>query len=136
MPSTKPPGYCGEEFTSPMTKQEVSERFQIPIAILDEYESWNLCDSVRQVMEAWQYDDRDIERLSLIMTLHDIGFAKEEIFSYMKLYLAGRDTRAERLALLNKRRLASLDEIHFREMQLARLDYLRYEIQKDKKKKG
>ena len=111
-----------------MTKQEVSERFQIPIAILDEYESWNLCDSVRQVMEAWQYDDRDIERLSLIMTLHDIGFAKEEIFSYMKLYLAGRDTRAERLALL--------DEIHFKEMQLARLDYLRYEIQKDKKKKG
>ena len=54
----------------------------------------------------------------------------------MKLYLAGRDTRAERLVLLNKRRLASLDEIHFKEMQLARLDYLRYEIQKDKKKKG
>ena len=119
-----------------MTKQEVSERFQIPIAILDEYESWNLCNPVRQVMEAWQYDDRDIEWLSLIMTLHDIGFAKEEIFSYMTLYLAGRDTRAERLALLNKRCLASLDEIHFREMQLARLDYLRYEIQKDNKKKG
>lgn len=119
-----------------MTKEEVAERFKIPIAVLEEYESWNLCDSVKQVMEAWQYDDRDIERLSLIMTLHDIGFAKEEIFAYMKLYLAGRDTRAERLALLNKRRLASLDEIHFKEMQLARLDYLRYEIQKDKKKKG
>lgn len=119
-----------------MTKQEVEERFQIPAAILEEYESWNLCDSVKQVMQAWQYDDRDIERLSLVMTLHDIGFSKEEIFEYMRLYLAKEDTEKQRLAMLDKRRIHSLNEIHFREMQLDRLDYLRYEIQKNKKRKG
>lgn len=116
-----------------MTKQEVSERFQIPVSILDEYESWGLCDSVKQVMEVWQYDDQDIERLSLIMTLHDIGFSNQEILAYMRLYLSGKDTQAERLAMLERRRSDFLDEIHLKEMQLDRLDYLRYEIKKNRK---
>lgn len=54
-----------------MTIDEVSERYQIPIEILREYEGWGLCgaDSV-----SWQCEKQDLERLSLIMTLHDIGF--------------------------------------------------------------
>lgn len=40
-----------------------------------------------------------------------------------------------RLAKLNARRNAMLDEIHFREKQLDRLNYLRYEIQKATQKK-
>ena len=119
-----------------MTKKEIEERFQIPAAILEEYAGWNLCDSVGQVMDAWQYDDRDIERLSLIMTLHDIGFTKEETFEYMRLYLSERNTEKERLAMLNRRRSDSLDEIHFKEKQLDRLDYRRYDIQNNKDKKG
>lgn len=39
-------------------------------------------------------------------------------------------TEPGRLAILNARRNAMLDEIHFREKQLERLNYLRYEIQK------
>ena len=39
-------------------------------------------------------------------------------------------TESGRLAILNARRNAVLDEIHFREKQLDRLNYLRYEIQK------
>ena len=115
-----------------MTKQEVAERYLIPAAVLEEYESWNLCDCIGQVIKAWQYDDRDIERLSLIMTLHDIGFSKEEISRYMRLYLSEKDTDSQRLSMLEKRRAASLAEIHWKEMQLDRLDYLRYEIQKNK----
>ena len=50
-----------------MTVQEASERYNIPIKILNEYESWGLCDAVRKVMGAWQYDEEDIKRLSMIM---------------------------------------------------------------------
>lgn len=57
-----------------MTIQEASERYQIPMHILREYEHWGLCGAVKKVMGAWQYDDTDLERLSTIMTLHDIGF--------------------------------------------------------------
>jgi len=116
-----------------MTKQEASEKYQIPISILDEYEKWNLCDSVEKVMGAWQYDDRDIERLSVIMTLHNIGFCQSEISDYMNLLLSDRDTNSERLAMLNQKRSAELDEIHFKEAQLEQIDYLRHQINKHKK---
>lgn len=116
-----------------MTIREASERYQIPLHILKEYESWGLCGAVKKVMGAWQYDDEDLERLSLIMSLHDIGFTGQEVETYMRLLLERRDGDRGRLRMLNQKRSAALDEIHFRERQLQRLDYLRYEIQKNRK---
>ena len=116
-----------------MTIDEASTRYNIPLDILHEYESWGLCGAVKKVMGAWQYDDQDIERLSMIMTLHDIGFLNDEVESYMRLLLEGESTEAQRLAMLNRRRSATLDEIHFREMQLDRMDYLRHKIRESNK---
>ena len=110
-----------------MTMQEASERYHIPMHILQEYQRWGLCGAVKNVMSDWQYDDADLERLSIIMTLHDIGFTTEEVEAYMRL-LEQRHTEGERLAMLEEKRSAALDEIHFREKQLERLDYLRHEI--------
>ena len=70
-----------------MTIDEASERYHIPLEILHEYERWGLCGAVKKVMGSWQYDDTDLERLSMIMTLHDIGFENTEIETYMKLLL-------------------------------------------------
>lgn len=114
-----------------MTIQEASEKYNIPIKILREYERWGLCGEVKKVMGAWRYDDSDIERLSVIMTLHDVGFTSEEIEKYMTLLLQGESSEKERLKMLGDRRHATLDEIHFKEKQLDRLDYLRFEIQKE-----
>lgn len=113
-----------------MTIQEASERYRIPIDILKEYESWGLCSAVKKVMGIWQYDDEDIQRLSTIMTLHDAGFSNEEVENYMRLLLEGENTEQERLAMLSRHRNSTLDEIHFKQAQLDRLDYLRYKIQK------
>lgn len=44
--------------------------------------------------------------------------------------MQGEATEPGRLAILNARRNAMLYEIHFREKQLDRLNYLRYEIEK------
>ena len=112
-----------------MTIEEASERYNIPMEVLREYEGWGLCGSVKKVMGAWQYDDQDIERLSMILTLHDIGFSSNEVESYMRLLLEGDITSRQRLEMLNRKRSATLDEIHFREMQLERVDYLRHKIQ-------
>lgn len=116
-----------------MTMREASERYKIPLKILKEYEKWELCGAVKKVMGAWQYDDQDIERLSMIMTLHDIGFNSSEVETYMRLALEGAYTEPERIAMLNKRRGETLDEIHFKEKQIANMDYLRYEMQKSKR---
>ena len=77
-------------------------------------------------MGSWQYDETDIERLSLIMMLYGLDFTVEEIKKYMKLSL-GKNER-EWLKLLNKKRKGILDEVHLKEKQLSRIDYLRYEM--------
>ena len=116
-----------------MTINEASERYKIPIKILQEYESWGLCGEVKKVMGSWHYDESDIERLSTIMTLHDIGFTNDEVKKYMQLLLKGKSTEKERLKMLGEKRNGTLDEIHFKEKQLDRFDYLRFEIQKGNK---
>lgn len=113
-----------------MTIYEASERYNIPIEILKLYESWNLCGVVKDVMDEWQYDDTDLERLSLIMALHDIGFSNNEIESYMRLLLEDNQSDISRLKILDKKRDDVLRDIHIREKQLQRLDYLRYHIRK------
>lgn len=113
-----------------MTIYEASEKYNIPIKILQEYESWELCGEAKKVMGSWRYDDSDIERLSTIMTLHDIGFTNDEVEKYMRLLLQGKSTEKERLKMLGDKRDGTLDEIHFKEKQLSRLDYLRFEIQR------
>ncbi|MCI9174477.1 MAG: MerR family transcriptional regulator [Lachnospiraceae bacterium] len=117
-----------------MTMQEASKRYMIPLKILKEYEKWELCGAVKKVMGEWQYDDQDIERLGMIMTLHDIGFNSSEVETYMRLTLEGNHTEPERIAMLNRIRGKTLDEIHFKEKQIAHMDYLRHEMQKKKEK--
>lgn len=116
-----------------MTIEEASERYNIPIKILQEYESWGLCGAVKKVMGAWQYDDEDICRLSTIMTLHDAGFSNDEVETYMRLMTDGKDTQQERLNIIMRHRDSTLDEIHFKQAQLDRLDYIRYKIIKSAK---
>lgn len=118
-----------------MTMKEASERYKIPINILEDYESWGLCDEVKKVMGSWHYDESDIERLSTIMTLHDIGFNNDEVERYMRLLLEGKSTEKERMKMLNEKRNGTLDEIHFKEQQLDRLDYLRFELKQGDLKK-
>lgn len=113
-----------------MTMDEASRQYRIPIKILREYEAWGLCGAVKKVMGAWQYDDTDIERLSTIMTLHDIGFTSREVETYMRLLVEQGGSDRARLRMLDEKRRAALDDIHFRERQLERLDYLRHELRK------
>ena len=111
-----------------MTKEEASKRYQIPMKILDAYERWGLRGTIKRVLGAWQYDDQDLERLSTIMALHDMGFTADEVESYMRLLLSDTDTARERMRMLEKRRDQALDEIHLKEKQLQRLDYLRHQM--------
>lgn len=115
-----------------MTIKEASEVYCIPIKILKEYEQMNLCGTVKRVMGKWQYDKQDLERLSMIMTLHEVGFSTKDIDEYMKLLLSG-EKEEDCLKMLNQKRKSTLDKIHFYEKQISNLDYLRHEIQCERK---
>lgn len=111
-----------------MTIDEVSERYRIPLQVLREYERWGLCSAAKTVIEAWRYDDSDIERLGIIMTLHDVGFDNDEVEKYMRLLVSPQDTAQARLHMLNVLRDKLMKKIHAKQQCLDRLDYLRYEI--------
>ena len=40
-----------------MTIDEAGTCYNISLDILREYEGWGLCNAVKKVMGAWQYDD-------------------------------------------------------------------------------
>ena len=98
-----------------MTIKEVNERYKIPIRMLQEYESWGLFKGIEKVMGAWHYAESDIELLSTIITLYDIGFTNAEVKRYARLLLIGKSTEKERLKMLSEKRIRTLDEIHFEE---------------------
>ncbi len=102
-----------------MTIQEVSERCNIPMDILKEYDDTDL---------------EDLERLNLIISLYNMGFEIPEVKSYIKL-LGQKGTETQRMQMLNKKRYSILDQIHSREKQLEQLDYLRYRIRRQQEAK-
>ena len=115
-----------------LTADEISERYQIPLKVLKKYEEWGLCRAVKMTMDEWRYDNQDLEYLSMIRALHDMGFTSLEVETYMKLLLAGDSTKWERMKMLNEKRSQALDEIHLKERQLERMDYLRNDIRNNK----
>ena len=89
-----------------MTQQEASEHYNIPVSVL--HERWGLCDAVKKVMGVWQYDDEDLEWLSIILTLHDIGFTTEEAETYMRLLLEQPESSQKRLRMMEEKRNKTL----------------------------
>lgn len=53
----------------------------------------------------------------------------------MRLVVAEDNTNEEQMQMLTRLRRKAMDEIHFKQKQLDRLDYLRYEIEKNTKHK-
>lgn len=111
-----------------MTAEEVQEKYHIPYKLLQEYHSWGMCNAVRIAMDDWQYTEKDLENLSMIMVLHDLEFEPETVELYMRLFIQGAKTKNQRMRILNRQREKTLDEIHLKERQLERMDYLRHEI--------
>lgn len=113
-----------------MKQEEISRRYKIPKEIIKEYDQWELCNQRDSQLNDNHYDEDDLITLRTIMTLQEIGFCKLEAKKYIKLLLEMKDTRSERLCLLEKHRIETLDTIHLKEKQLVKIDYLRFEILK------
>lgn len=113
-----------------MTIEEASKQYEIPAYIRKEYEQLDLCGKEQDKTGSWECDECDLEYLSLMVTLHQIGFEGTEVKEYIKLVFQGMGTKAERMKMLNRKRDDAMSKIHFCEEQIDLLDYLRYELQK------
>lgn len=100
-----------------MCRDEACLKYSIPEDIVTLFEKWS-AEKGRSIT----YTDDDIELLSLIITLDEIGFTGDEIRRYLD--------SDEKLSLLNERRDSLLRSIHDAELQLEKLDYLRFSADK------
>lgn len=76
-----------------MTRDEAERCCGIPEHILREYEQ------LRRPCGNDHYDEADIAAMSLLMTLHDIGFSAGEAQKYMRM-----DGHGQRMEMLERRR--------------------------------
>ena len=75
-----------------MKIKEVSEKYNVPMTALRYYEKAGLFNQVKRINGIREYDDSDIERLSLILTLKKAGVHIENILKYIQLDEQGQST--------------------------------------------
>ncbi len=108
-----------------MKREEICECYNLPEWIVNEYENYDF------LPKRTQYDENDLNQLSMMMTLYELDFDRNEIKQYMKLAAEGKDTSEQRIWMLKEKRNESLNEIHKKEEQLMKLDVLWHRIQKE-----
>lgn len=85
-------------------------------------------DDVERINGVREYCDRDIERLSLILSLKKIGLMDSEILDYIHLEALGDQTKRERVNLLKTHRQQLLDQVHQKQKSIDQIDCMIYEI--------
>lgn len=111
-----------------MKIKEVSQKYNVTETTLRYYEKVGLFDEVKRINSVREYEEKDIERLSLIMSLKKVGLHIEAILQYLKLTKVGKETANERVCILDKQRQELMDQIHKYQKNLDCLDYLIYEL--------
>lgn len=106
-----------------MTEEEITKLFCIPKCVIKKFKGAGLLKS-----EEGGYTDEDIQNLSTYITLMDIGFSQEESKEYMCLLLSKIDTKEKTLNMLNKKRESLLSQIHSKEKQIDKIDYLKHKL--------
>ncbi|MHC1681492.1 MAG: MerR family transcriptional regulator [Clostridiaceae bacterium] len=114
-----------------MKIREVSDKFNISITALRYYEKAGLFDDVKRVNGIREYEDKDIERLSMIITLKNVGFNIDSVLKYIELSKQGDISAKERAYMLKQHRCKLLDIIHDYQKNLDCLDFLIYKLIKE-----
>ena len=116
-----------------MRIKEVSDLFNIPITSLRYYEEKGLFDDVKRINGIRDYSDKDIKRLSLILSLKQTGLKIKEIATYIQCSETGKNNQEVCIAILEKQRKKLLDYMHQSNTSIDCIDYLIFKIEKNKR---
>lgn len=114
-----------------MTIKDISIQYNISMETLRYYEKVGLFDDVHKTNDIREYDDHDIERLSLILSLKNMGMSIESISRYVELDRLGKQSLEQRKQMLKLERIRLLDDIHHQQKQLDLLDYFLYQCKEE-----
>ena len=109
-----------------MTREEIAERYKVPISILKAYEEWVFAGKRQDAGSA--YGDEDVRCLGQMMCMLNLGFSIENIERYLRLQQSGVQAAPMCLQMLLKKRQELLEEIHGLEERIGCLDSMRQEL--------
>ena len=104
-----------------MKRQDMSDIYGISPSTLDYYESLNK-------VKKDEYNEEDIEKISLILSLQKLNFVQEDIDDFMHLNQLDEQTLFKRINILKRKRRQLLDDIHHKQKTLDDLDCLLYQL--------
>ena len=108
-----------------MNRQEVILNYGVPEETMCQYDA--MCHKTGDTAD---YTEGDIQCISRMIELRDMGVSSETAVQYMQME-KGEHTQQKKLQLLNRTREELLEGIHSREEQLIKLDYVRFQLQKE-----
>lgn len=111
-----------------MKIKEVSDKYNVAMSTLRYYEKVGLFNDVLRIHGIREYDDKDIQRLSLILSLKNMGFNIQGISRYIELEQLGEKTKNQRIQMLKCERVKLLDDIHKQQKCLDTLDCFLYQL--------
>lgn len=112
-----------------MDRKEVQAWFPLSDEELDRFEEAGLYDHPFDEKHPMEYDEQDMKRLSLLVTLTQIGMDMEDIKTYIGYERCSINQKAKKIMLLKKHRQALLEKLHDHQKCIDCLDMLLYNLQ-------
>lgn len=94
-----------------MKIQEISERFSLSSPTLRYYEQIGLIEPVPKVNNRRDYNENHVDQIQFVLCMKRTGLSLEEIQAYTHLYLAGPETKDQRLTILEQQKAETLKKI-------------------------
>lgn len=94
-----------------MKIQEISERFSLPSPTLRYYEQIGLIEPVPKVNNRRDYNENHVDQIQFVLCMKQTGLSLEEIQAYTHLYLAGPETKEQRLTILEQQKAETRKKI-------------------------
>ena len=111
-----------------MKQDEINQRFQVPLNKQKKFEEAGLFEDTKTCDGCCEYEEKDIEKLSTILSLDKVGMLPKVIQHYLYLKQQGDTTKEERKQMLRTQRDIVLNDLHEKQKCLDCLDYLIYEL--------
>ncbi|EFP61537.1 hypothetical protein HMPREF0983_01950 [Erysipelotrichaceae bacterium 3_1_53] len=95
-----------------MKKSELCEAYGVSLNFLQQFIDAGILKDVQYDSGKDSYSEAEVQTFSTCICLHSLGFDIKSIKEYVLLESAKRDTRKERITLLQKYRDMNLQDIH------------------------
>ena len=92
-----------------MNINEISLAYNVPVDCIQDFENQGFFDEVKQINGKKIYEEKDIQKLSFLMTLKNVGMSIQDMKKYIQYISEGDSTLSQRIDMLTRYRQDILD---------------------------